>query len=146
MKQHNILIGAASRTNTPTLAREMLFLLRIPAKSHPFQSATSSNKSSSTISSVQSLATSDGAAEAEEMKPAIDFFDHLQIFPGSKITHFTRIHKDTGIPYEEMLFFDDEARNKNVEGLGVVMRLVRDGITWGEFEYGVNSWRKRNGS
>ena len=79
------------------------------------------------------------------MKPALDFFDQLQIFPESKITHFTRIHKDTGIPYEEMLFFDDESRNKNVESLGVIMWLVRDGVTWRELEEGVKSWRKRNG-
>lgn len=27
---------------------------------------------------------------------------------GSKIAHFKELHKKTGIPYEEMLFFDDE--------------------------------------
>jgi magnesium-dependent phosphatase 1 len=76
---------------------------------------------------------------------AIDYFDHLQIYPGSKTTHFERIHRDTGIAYEEMLFFDDEARNKNVEVLGVVMCLVRDGVTREEIDRGVRSWRKRNG-
>jgi magnesium-dependent phosphatase 1 len=44
-----------------------------------------------------------------------------------------------------MLFFDDESRNKNVESLGVIMWLVRDGVTWKELEEGVKSWRKRNG-
>lgn len=44
-----------------------------------------------------------------------------------------------------MLFFDDESRNRNVESLGVVMWLVRDGVTWGEVEDGVRSWRKRTG-
>ena len=44
-----------------------------------------------------------------------------------------------------MLFFDDEARNKNVEQLGVVMCLVRDGVTWGEMDRGIREWRKRNG-
>lgn len=51
----------------------------------------------------------------------------------------------TQVPYEEMLFFDDEARNKNVEELGVVMQLVRDGVTRGEVDRGVQAWRKRNG-
>ncbi|KAF3006477.1 hypothetical protein E8E13_003888 [Curvularia kusanoi] len=50
---------------------------------------------------------------------AIDYFDHLQIYPGNKTTHFERIHRDSGIDYEDMLFFDDESRNKNVEVLGV---------------------------
>lgn len=51
----------------------------------------------------------------------------------------------TDVPYEEMLFFDDEARNKNVEELGVVMQLVRDGVTRGEVDRGVQAWRRRNG-
>jgi magnesium-dependent phosphatase 1 len=76
---------------------------------------------------------------------AIDYFDHLQIYPGSKTTHFERIHRDSGIDYEEMLFFDDESRNKNVEVLGVTMRLVRDGVTRNEIDEGVKSWRKRYG-
>jgi magnesium-dependent phosphatase 1 len=78
-------------------------------------------------------------------RKAIEFFDNLQIFPGSKTMHFRKIHRDTRLPYEEMLFFDDESRNKNVESLGVVMQLVRDGVTWPEVENGVRAWRKRNG-
>jgi magnesium-dependent phosphatase 1 len=76
---------------------------------------------------------------------AIDYFDHMQIYPGSKTTHFERIHRDSGIEYEEMLFFDDESRNKNVEALGVTMQLIRDGVTRDEIDRGVQAWRKRNG-
>lgn len=60
---------------------------------------------------------------------AITLFDYLEIYPGTKTTHFQRIHKSSGVDYSEMLFFDDESRNKNVETLGVTMRLVRDGTT-----------------
>lgn len=73
-----------------------------------------------------------------------DYFDHMQIYPGNKTTHFERIHRDTGIEFEDMLFFDDESRNKNVESLGVVMQLVKDGVTRDEIDSGVRSWRKRN--
>lgn len=76
---------------------------------------------------------------------AIDYFHHLQIYPGNKTTHFTRIHRDSGIEYDEMLFFDDESRNKNVEILGVTMWLVRDGVTRDEIDAGVRSWRMRTG-
>jgi magnesium-dependent phosphatase 1 len=78
------------------------------------------------------------------LQRAIDYFDYMQIYPGSKTTHFERIHRETGIEYEEMLFFDDESRNKNVEVLGVVMQLVRDGVTNEELDAGIRSWRKRN--
>lgn len=45
-----------------------------------------------------------------------------------------------------MLFFDDEARNRNVETeLGVTFCLVRDGMTREEVDRGVWLWRKRNG-
>jgi magnesium-dependent phosphatase 1 len=116
LKAKNILIGAASRTCAPDLGREMLKLLKIP-------SASPSGSSSR----------------------AIDYFDHMQIYPGSKTTHFERIHRDSGIEYEEMLFFDDESRNKNVEALGVTMQLIRDGVTRDEIDRGVQYWRKRNG-
>jgi magnesium-dependent phosphatase 1 len=28
-----------------------------------------------------------------------------------KTEHFQKIHRETGIPYKSMLFFDDESRN-----------------------------------
>lgn len=69
----------------------------------------------------------------------------MQIFPGDKKQHFSKIHKASGVPYDEMLFFDDEVRNRNVESLGVVMCLVRDGVTRAEVDRGVREWRRRYG-
>lgn len=119
----------------------MLSLLRIPVTPSSASSSTtvSTPSSSSSISPVPKLQDS-------KTRKAIEFFDHLQIFPGSKTAHFTQIKRDSGIAYEEMLFFDDESRNRNVESLGVVMWLVRDGVTWAEVESGVQSWRKRSGN
>jgi len=75
---------------------------------------------------------------------AIEFFDQVHVFPGTKITHFEKIQEATGLPFEEMLFFDDEPRNRDVEKLGVTMWLVEDGVTNDEVDKGVLSWRKRN--
>jgi magnesium-dependent phosphatase 1 len=55
-------------------------------------------------------------------KKSIEFFDYLEIYPGSKITHFNKLQKATGLKFEEMLFFDDESRNRNVETLGVTSK------------------------
>ena len=75
---------------------------------------------------------------------AIGIIDYMEIYPGSKTTHFAKLHKRSGLAYEEMLFFDDESRNRNVETLGVVMRLVKDGVTLHEVDQGVREWRQRN--
>lgn len=82
--------------------------------------------------------------EGGAAKTAISMFDHMEIYPGNKITHFKSLQKKSGLPYEEMLFFDDEIRNKNTEELGVVMQLVRNGVTSAEIDAGVELWRKRN--
>lgn len=73
----------------------------------------------------------------------VEFFDHLEIYPGSKIRHFEKIRKATGVKYEDMLFFDDEARNREVESLGVTMCLVRDGVSCVEVDRGVEKWRSK---
>jgi magnesium-dependent phosphatase 1 len=50
------------------------------------------------------------------------------------------------VEYEDMIFFDDEARNRDVEReLGVVFVLVRDGVTSEEVDKGVWEWRRRRG-
>ena len=78
-------------------------------------------------------------------RKAYDYFDvEPKIYPGDKRDHFRKLQRDSGIDYEDMLFFDDESRNKNVEMLGVVMRLDRDGVTVHEVDEGVKDWRKKN--
>lgn len=115
LRRKDIKIGAASRTSAPDLGREMLRLLHVQEGS-----------------------------EGKKRK-AIEYFDYMEIYPGNKITHFTSLQKSTGLKFEEMLFFDDEARNRNVETLGVTMYLVRDGVTRNEIDNGIREWRKRHG-
>jgi len=77
---------------------------------------------------------------------ALDYFHYVQIFPGSKVQHFNRIQQASGLRFDDMLFFDDEARNSNVQmELGVTFYLVKDGLTREEVDRGVWDWRKRMG-
>ena len=64
-------------------------------------------------------------------KRMFDFFAHHQIFPADKRRHFERLVKQSHVKAEDMLFFDDEKRNANVEEMGVTFWLVRDGLTQG---------------
>jgi len=64
-----------------------------------------------------------------------DVGEQQEIYPGSKTTHFRRLHQRTGIPYEEMLFFDNERWNiTDVAPMGVCSVYTPDGMTeevWG---------------
>lgn len=125
LPQLGVRVGVASRTCAPDLAREMLKLLHVHAGG---------------------VGGGGGGAGADKPRRALDLFDAgLQIYPGSKLTHMQKLHKDTGIPYEDFLFFDDESRNRETESLGVTMCLVRDGVSWSELERGVWEWRRRRG-
>lgn len=79
-------------------------------------------------------------------KGVIEVFDAgLEIYEGSKIRHFEVLRRRTGVAYEDMLFFDDERPNREVERLGVTMRLVGGGLSWEELGKGVEEWRARRG-
>lgn len=122
-KNRSIPLALASRTHAPDLARDMLKALHI----------------------IPSFSDNPAANNAKSIR-ALEYFDFVQIFPGNKTQHFSKIQQASAIAYEDMLFFDDEARNRNVETeLGVTFYLVRDGMTRDEVDKGVLAWRKRNG-
>ncbi|KAK6954268.1 hypothetical protein Daesc_004235 [Daldinia eschscholtzii] len=132
-----IKLGVASRTHAPDLGREMLKLLHIPPASAVLDEDGGSGSGTGTGSS---------SNKKDKVRKAIEFFDAgLEIYPSSKIQHFKALNKKTGIPFTEMLFFDDESRNRDTESLGVTMWLVRDGVTWNEVVEGIKEWRRRKG-
>ena len=62
-------------------------------------------------------------------------FKYEEIFPDSKVTHFNNLHEKSGIPFKEMIFFDDEPRNTiEVGDLGVCCSLIKSGINMIDFE------------
>ncbi|KAK1439995.1 hypothetical protein QVD17_05820 [Tagetes erecta] len=55
-----------------------------------------------------------------------------------KTEHFKKIQQKTNVPYESMLFFDDEDRNiESVSKMGVTSILVNNGVTLGAFRQGL---------
>jgi magnesium-dependent phosphatase 1 len=63
---------------------------------------------------------------------------------GTKTVHFRKIKDKTEIEYADMIFFDDEARNRNVEKeLGVYMHLIKSGVTTKAVDDAVKEWRSR---
>ncbi|KAL2440997.1 hypothetical protein ABEF95_010545 [Exophiala dermatitidis] len=169
-KERGIPMSLASRTHAPDLARDMLRGLHVPSHTATGTGPTSStenNTSSSSPPEEQSNDENDGQHfptqgslqnnpnnnNVSTLSPrrAVEFFIHPQIYPGTKTTHFRRIRAamqkaGTPVDFEDMVFFDDESRNRNVETeLGVTFWLVRDGVTTDEVDRGIWEWRKRKG-
>lgn len=78
----------------------------------------------------------------DEYGTALDVMEFIEMHDDEKRIHMRRIHKDSGVPFTEMLFFDDEPRNKIVEKLGVTMLLVDDGVSFRVLDAGIEQWRR----
>eukprot|EP00262_Sarcandra_glabra_P001899 TRINITY_DN1207_c0_g1_i2.p1 TRINITY_DN1207_c0_g1~~TRINITY_DN1207_c0_g1_i2.p1 ORF type:complete len:167 (-),score=16.15 TRINITY_DN1207_c0_g1_i2:155-655(-) len=58
-----------------------------------------------------------------------------------KTEHFQRIHRRTRVPYNSMLFFDDEDRNiEAVSNMGVTSILVGNGVNLGALRLGLTKF------
>ncbi|KAH9697293.1 hypothetical protein WN944_029582 [Citrus x changshan-huyou] len=58
-----------------------------------------------------------------------------------KTDHFQRIHSRTGVPFNSMLFFDDEDRNIDaVSKMGVTGILVGNGVNLGALRQGLTKF------
>jgi len=121
----NIKLAVASKSPVGDLCRDILKQLRLPP----------------------SLDAEDGKTKDRKGKKVIEVFDGvLEIYEGTKLRHFDVIARRTGVPYKEMLFFDDERPNLEVEKLGVTMRLIGNkGLTWDELDRGIKKWRANRG-
>ncbi|KAK4563770.1 hypothetical protein RGQ29_006051 [Quercus rubra] len=64
-----------------------------------------------------------------------------EIFSSDKTDHFQRIRSRTGVPFNSMLFFDDENRNiQAVSKMGVTSILVGNGVNLGALREGLTKF------
>ncbi|XP_060832597.1 magnesium-dependent phosphatase 1-like [Bombus pascuorum] len=81
------------------------------------------------------LGVASRTSEIQGAKQLLNLFDwnkylkYKEIYPGCKVTHFSKIQKASGIDYRDMMFFDDENRNiVDVGKLGVNCIFVKNGV------------------
>lgn len=82
--------------------------------------------------------------EGKTMWEAASEGELVEIYKGSKKKHFRALHEKTRIPYEQMLFFDDDPYNiREVGALGVVCVLTPDGVTRDAYRKGLELFAAR---
>jgi magnesium-dependent phosphatase 1 len=102
-KWKTTLVGISSRTDQPDWARELLTKFQVPTED-----------------------------EKKALFVLQDVFDGgpMEISHESKVEHFRRISTSLGIPFEDMLFLDNEYWNcKDVSELGVTVGHCPEGVT-----------------
>ncbi|KAK7049086.1 acid phosphatase-domain-containing protein [Favolaschia claudopus] len=76
----------------------------------------------------------------------IKFVNYDEIIDQSKLGHFKRIQQWSGFSYADMLFFDDQPLNMEVETWeGVTFQLIPHGhnsITWADYTAGLEVWQR----
>jgi magnesium-dependent phosphatase 1 len=84
-----------------------------------------------------------------------DMFSHDEIGRSGKLssrktTHFRELHKASGVPYEEMLFFDDCNWGDHCKDVtktyGVVSQRTPSGMRLEEFHRGIDKYRQESES
>lgn len=69
--------------------------------------------------------------------------DLVEIFPGTKRKHFEALRKKSGVPYSQMLFFDNERINvEEVGQLGVTSIYCPGGMSQGAWEKGLETYAR----
>ncbi|XP_071522551.1 magnesium-dependent phosphatase 1-like [Panulirus ornatus] len=97
------------------------------------------------LAAVSRTTDPEGANQLLELWDWDRFFTYKEIYPGRKTTHFQRIKEASGLEYREMLFFDDEERNKiDLNTIGVLTIMVPDGVTEELVKQGLVTFSNKN--
>ncbi|KAG3022408.1 hypothetical protein PC121_g7641 [Phytophthora cactorum] len=126
-------VAVASRTTEPKWAKTCMRLMDVDI-------GDVSSKDMKEEESEESEENDD--EEDEEKKSLLSIVDYEAIYPRNKRVHFEQLKKDSGIPYEDMLFFDNEYGNvHDIQKLGVTCAYCPQGLTEGSWIQGMEEFQ-----
>eukprot|EP00961_Rhodomonas_salina_P286800 3875659-Rhodomonas_salina.3 len=68
---------------------------------------------------------------------------YAEIFPGSKRKHFQNLKRDSGVPFSDMIFFDDSTMNtREMETMGILCVHCPRGLTFQHWEMGLQEFAR----
>ncbi|XP_019640419.1 PREDICTED: magnesium-dependent phosphatase 1-like isoform X2 [Branchiostoma belcheri] len=71
------------------------------------------------------------------------YFSYKEIYKGTKTKHFSKFKQNSGVPYNKMLFFDDEDINiHEIGNIGVMCIFVTNGLNWNLLQKGLEKYAK----
>ncbi|XP_019640420.1 PREDICTED: magnesium-dependent phosphatase 1-like [Branchiostoma belcheri] len=71
------------------------------------------------------------------------YFSYKEIYKGTKTKHFSKFKQNSGVPYNKMLFFDDEDINiHEIGNIGVMCIFVTNGLNWNLLKKGLEKYAK----
>ncbi|OWZ15867.1 Magnesium-dependent phosphatase-1 [Phytophthora megakarya] len=118
-------VAVASRTTEPKWAKTCMRLMDVDIGATSTEEESEENEEDVAKTSLQRIV------------------DYEAIYPRNKRVHFEQLKKDSGIPYEDMLFFDNEYGNvHDIEKLGVTCAYCPQGLTEGSWIQGMEAFQE----
>ncbi|GMF26364.1 unnamed protein product [Phytophthora lilii] len=127
-------VAVASRTTEPKWAKTCMRLMDVDIGSEG-QSADGEEEDESEENEEES--------DEDVVKTSLQsIVDYEAIYPRNKRVHFEQLKKDSGVPYEDMLFFDNEYGNvADIKRLGVTCGYCPRGLTEGSWIQGMEAFQ-----
>ncbi|KAG9413638.1 Magnesium-dependent phosphatase 1 [Aphanomyces cochlioides] len=120
-------VAVASKTEYPEWARECMSLL--PLKFTPLTESEKAQQRKRRLRETN-----------ETLNNLIQF---EAIYPTNKRVHFKQLKDESGVDYEDMLFFDNERGNiRDISALGVTCAYCPNGLSTEVWERGMTAFQK----
>ncbi|KAG7387114.1 Magnesium-dependent phosphatase 1, partial [Phytophthora pseudosyringae] len=125
-------VAVASRTTEPKWAKTCMRLMDVDI-------GDVTSKDEAEEEEEEKSEQEDEEAEKKSLQSVVDY---EAIYPRNKRVHFEQLKKDSGIPYEDMLFFDNEYGNvHDIQELGVTSAYCPQGLTEGSWIQGMEEFQ-----